>query len=451
MTKTKNVPGPRKNAPVGKSVNANNKKVNNNKSQNKQNKNNKQIVVIQKEVPKSYSNKVQVKKPRVGKNGSIAVSHAEFLTDLNLPANENFGLTFFNVYKIRINPGLPKVFPWCSSLARNFEEYKVSNLKIHFVSDCSTSTFGTIMMTASYDPSLPSPSSLKDFSNLEGCVSDNVYKSLTFTVNKKGMNSQEHYYVRSTKANTNIKNEDIKLLDCCVVYVGLSNVAGTDTGLLSIGQIWLEYDLVLLRPHSDISLQQVVNSSSFTIFGPGTVSTVPFSTYLSNGIGSGGPGIGVNGKFTSGDWVSYQNTNAWIAHSGVGTKLISTVINGTGITSGLVISLYQYTPLLNDDGNEGFKEVVTDAYTLCTIADVSLTSFTALTTASNIIVGLPMINLVSSATQGRINYIVNLPNDCIIKIDATASCTTITSCGMTVTDFDFRVPQLATFASSGYL
>jgi len=402
--------------------------------------NGKQISIERSEVPVSFSSKVSVKKPRLGGSGRLNVTHAEFLSDVTTDVGYKGG---FNVMQVSINPGLAKVFPWLSNIARNFQEYQFKKLTFYFVSECSSSTAGQFAITASYDPSLPAPSLESDFSNYEGMITDNVWKNVTFDVSPKGMNSQLHYYVRGSNPNTVIKNEDIKLLDCANVYLAYTNAAAAT----SLGKVWVEYSVDLLRPFSNTGYQQTINTNSFNIFAGSSSKLLPFgstSTMLSS----------ISGKFTSGNWSNFCSTNTWIALEGVGSKFIKTGIVGGTVTSGLNIVLYQYTPSVNDDGNIGFSEVVSDPLELMNLADTGLSGgtipgFTNLSTSANIVSSTAVAN--SGATGGTVSYALNIPSGCVILINATGNCNTITDGLILVTDIDFSMPNISTFISSDML
>jgi hypothetical protein len=425
---------------TAKSVNKSKKKliISNKSNINQIGGNSKQLSMSSTSNPVSYSTKVSVKKPRLGGSGSLNVKHAELLTTVETDVKYEGG---FNVLQASMNPGLQRVFPWLSNIARNFQEYRFRSIRIIYISECPTSFNGNIMLSASYDPSLSAPSNETDFSNYEGMVEDNVYKCLSFDLNKAGINSQLHYYVRGTNPNTNISNEDIKLLDCANIYVAYSNVNGGNLGVSSVflGKLWVEYDVDLLRPFSNQGLQQVILTNSWQYVGAKTSLTV----LASAGTGTTFDGTSTlsdfvkntSGKFISGNWDMYQGTNLWIALKGIGTKLIRTTLTGGTVTTGLTILLYQYAPTKNDDGNVGFTSNISDIQELMQLADTSVSSFTALTTSANIVTGTAIAN--TGATLGSVSYAINLPLSCVIQVVGTGNAVSTTACFIEVTDFDF--------------
>lgn len=441
MSNNKNiVRGQRKNALSAKSVNSRNTKVNNNLKQRLSRKVvpfNEQIKIVQESVPVSYSNKISVKKPRMGSDGSLNISHSELLSDV---VTESSYKGNYIVFKGSINPGLSRIFPWLANMAKNFQEYRFSKISLRYAANCATSISGTIMMSAVYDPSLPVPNSEQNFSNLEGMVATNVWKNLNFSADKSGMNSQKHYYIRGNNPNTTITNEDIKLLDCCYILVGLDNCP---SGVNNLGKVYIDYTVTLSKPYTNSGLQQIIQTNSWILQSTSPTSSTIFiaTTASANSL--------PYGKFSSGNWSGYVGTYVWFGLQGVGTKLIKTSILGTVVTEGLLLQLYQYTATSSDDGNVGFTEVIEDMTELMTLADVNSVansggtpaSFTALTTSANIITGNPLAN--SAATQGSLTYIVNIPDGCVLRFNGAICCSTLTTATIAVTDFDYSVPSLA--------
>jgi hypothetical protein len=411
----------------------------------------KQLVIKESNAPVSKSFKLSVSKPKLSKIGSLRVKHCELLTDVVTDTSYSGG---FNVFKCAINPGLSRLFPWLAGIARNFQEYKCKSIRFVYIPECATSVQGQILMSASYDPSLPIPQTETDMSSYEGMVADSAWQSLVFDLSPKGLNSQLHYYVRGSNPNTSILNEDIKLLDCAnffVAYDNINQISGSNP--LYLGKVWVEYDFELLHPFSNSGYQQVISSNSIYVVGTATSLTKPFgaSTSLNgsvaNSIWNSTTGS-TYGKFISGNWSAYTGTtNTWLSLQGVGTKVFKTSITGGTVINGLILTLYQYTGSINDDGNVGFVESVSDPLELMTLADTKLsTYFTQLSTSTNILTSTTLTNV--SSTQGSVSYLMNIPTSSVILITATGAASTISGSTLFVSDADFSIPSISTtFAS----
>lgn len=103
--------------------------------------------------------------------GQFVFEHTEYCFDLVTGAANTF-----NVNKYTINPSIPDLFPWLSSMAENFEYYQIEGLLFRYVStsgDSITSTntaLGNVMMYVNpdiYDPVVLTKQALLQY---EGCV-----------------------------------------------------------------------------------------------------------------------------------------------------------------------------------------------------------------------------------------------------------------------------------------
>lgn len=103
--------------------------------------------------PVATSRRVTTRKPNVNANSTSAtISHREYVGDIS-------GSVLFNSSGFALNPGNSAVFPWLSSIARNYESYVFKQLHFHYETSVSTTTAGTVMLAVDYDASDDAPSS----------------------------------------------------------------------------------------------------------------------------------------------------------------------------------------------------------------------------------------------------------------------------------------------------
>jgi hypothetical protein len=370
------------------------------------------------------------------------------LTDVATDSNYKGG---FNTYTASMNPGLQRVFPWLSNIARNFQEYRFNMIKVFYISDCPTSYAGSIMLTAAYDPSIPNPNNESDMGSYEGVVIDNIWKSVSFQLDKKGFNSQLHYYVRGTNPNTIIENEDIKLLDCANLIIAFDNVSnGTTSASLTCGKIWIEYDISLLRPFSNAGLQQQITTNSWICEASVTVKTTPLgasrSAIISNTVG----------KFISGGWDAYVGTNTWLALQGVGSKVFKISITGTVVTSIGTLTCWSYNPTSYDDGNKGFVTNITDTQELMQLADttgpgnLAANGWTQNTTGNFDFFSSTLLINGGTATIASITYVFQILPNSVFYFNTTGGCSTLATAAILVSDADSGMPSIATSMAAMY-
>jgi len=211
----------------------------------------------------------------LGNAGDTIVIHREYISDLLASATAGA----FSVFGIPINPGNASMFPWLSSIARNFESYVFKSLKFYFETSAPTSTPGTVLMAVDYDVLDSLPSSKRDLmsyrdamrspaweSTTLGCRAEDLHKRKTYYVNE--INSIGSNFIEPTTA------QDLRLDDVGELLIASSN----STASSALGEIYVEYEIELKTPEysaNDVSglfsWARFNTSSAFTNslpFGP---------------------------------------------------------------------------------------------------------------------------------------------------------------------------------------
>jgi hypothetical protein len=93
-------------------------------------------------------------------NKKFVLSHREMVTTLRTPNNDlDFGLNF----STRINPLNSNLFPWLSTIASAFDQYRFTKLVFHYKPAVPTTTPGNLYLMVDpdvYDPSPVTPQAL---------------------------------------------------------------------------------------------------------------------------------------------------------------------------------------------------------------------------------------------------------------------------------------------------
>jgi hypothetical protein len=150
------------------------------------------------------------------------ISHRETIAKLTSTSTD------FTVYKFVMNPGLSGTFPWLSSQACGYDQYKFKRLAVTSQPGCSTATAGFISMYFDFDPrDGPAPSEIT-FDNARGRVTGNIWSPHTLNAQTQGLNSRTVYYVRVATPSDTVRRS----ADTCNLWVALSGVpAGTEVKL----------------------------------------------------------------------------------------------------------------------------------------------------------------------------------------------------------------------------
>lgn len=179
--------------------------------------------------------------PQFLKNGgAVSVTHREFLTDIT-------SSTDFNLHSFPINPGVDTTFPWLSSLAENFEEYRMRGIVFEFISTSATAVsstntaLGAVILATSYDPDSPA---FPDKQTMESTLfvdSGKPADSMVHAVECDPKVSQ--FTVLKTRTSADVPSTLIPY------DMGLFQIATAGMQAASvIGELWVTYDVELLKP-----------------------------------------------------------------------------------------------------------------------------------------------------------------------------------------------------------
>jgi hypothetical protein len=173
---------------------------------------------------------------------SCRIHHRELLT--NIIGQEDF--TVSNTFPL--NPGLPSVFPWLSTQALGWEEYKFHKLDFKFYTRTGSSTPGSVLLIPDYDASDVRPYNEQIASSYADTAEDAPWKDIVCKLNPRRMNGvTSRKYVRSDSLSS---GTDIKLYDVGTLFVG---VVDAQAPSVPWGKLWVEYDIEFFIPSSQPS------------------------------------------------------------------------------------------------------------------------------------------------------------------------------------------------------
>lgn len=204
------------------------------------------------------------------------IQHREYITDIT-------GSSLFALQAYNINPGLSATFPWLSTVANAFEEYKMHGLLFEFKSTSadalnSTNTaLGTVIMATEYN-ALHAPFTAKrDMENYVYSTSSPPSVSALHPIEcARDVSILDEFYVRNVPVpSSDIRFSDMGLFQLATVGMQASAV---------IGELWVTYDIELLKPKLPDSFTSsgpahyVYNSAGPILPNPAT--SPPVSTNL---------------------------------------------------------------------------------------------------------------------------------------------------------------------------
>jgi len=214
------------------------------------------------------------------------IAHREFLADVN-------STTTFTNTSYTINPGLSDTFPWLSAIAQNFEEYRIEGLVFEFKSTSadalnSTNTaLGTLILAAEYNVIQPAYINKQQAENAMWAMSTKPSCSLLMPVEcSPQLNPLGNLYIRTGNVPT---GADARMYDLCNVQV--MTVGSQATAV--IGELWISYDIVLLKPQLSSGLALASQTAHYKLSG--NTGSAPIGTSQTEAFDAIGLTIGATG------------------------------------------------------------------------------------------------------------------------------------------------------------
>jgi len=280
---------------------------------------------------------------------TIVVRHKEFITEVT-------GSTNFSVLRsFAINPGVKATFPWLSTVAGNYTEYRLRGMVYHYVPtsgnavSSTNAALGTVMLQTSYRANEPAPSSkvemLNEYWASEGSPASEFVHPIECDPAENPFNVQ---YIRTAPVDA---NDNILMYDLGTTRLAVS---GQQANGIVLGDLWVTYEIELRKPRiadpSGLSqpawlLTGTGTYNTLQIFGTSTTITdrtnfgitIPTGTSMLFGAGSVGTWL-VDFTYTG-----TTSANLTASVSGAGSTITSTNIPVATATTGynhqLVVSI----------------------------------------------------------------------------------------------------------------
>jgi hypothetical protein len=197
--------------------------------------------------------------------GNYRVTHRELIN-----GSVAGSTSFSSQVVVTINPGLLASFPWVSSIANQYEQWKGS-VKFLYIPIAPTSTQGDIIMFCDYNVYDPAPTTETQAIDHIGCVTAPVWTSSVMAANTAAM------FPTGSKKYIRVANVvgDKRLYDGGKFYLCTNNCANTNV----IGKLMVEYSFEFSVPQLEpvASLPTMATSylagSSTQTFSTGVAAT----------------------------------------------------------------------------------------------------------------------------------------------------------------------------------
>lgn len=219
----------------------------------------------------------------------VRISHRELIQTVN-------GAIAFTAIKFACNPGIAATFPWLAPQAIQWEQYRFSKLNFEYITRTATTTVGSVLLAPDYDPSDPAPTTEAQVSTYQDVVEDVTWKDICCILKPSSMHALgPRKFIRSASvAGSDIKTYDVANFFLCVVE---------EVGASAIGKLWVDYDVELFVPQSNLAAGSLPTSSQTSLysqhasesFTTATPKALAWDTLIFDPLGIG---AGVAGVFT---------------------------------------------------------------------------------------------------------------------------------------------------------
>jgi hypothetical protein len=246
-----------------------------------------------------------------GSTHSNIVCHREYLGDIS-------GTSNFTVLQYPLNPGNTTTFPWLSTVAQNYQEYRFHGLIFEFrplITDfASSGAPGVVVMATNYNAAALPFSSKIAMEGSEFATSVKPTVGLMHAI--ECASTQTILPERFIRTGAVPSGQDPKLFDLGLFQFGSQqNTPGID-----LGELWVSYCVEFYKPALPATIGGNLVSAHITRANTATNVSNPFGLIAGNIVGNLGatasstlitfPGYSGNSYFVSMSWAGTNGTIA---------------------------------------------------------------------------------------------------------------------------------------------
>jgi len=199
--------------------------------------------------------------------GSIVISYKEYLTDIFGNDEATVTSNNFTTVQYNINPGLERSFPFLSQFAQNFDEYDLQQCVFTYKSTINTDSsttngqVGSVIMATNYivgQPAFNDKNSMLQYAGSSSArVTDVSIHGVECDPDK--LSGTRGKYIRSAPV---LLTKTQELYDHATFNLAIS---GTPEAFANvpIGELWVEYTVVLRKPKVLTGLGQAISRDLF--------------------------------------------------------------------------------------------------------------------------------------------------------------------------------------------
>jgi hypothetical protein len=253
------------------------------------------------------------------------VHHREYVGDVLVPASP----TAFDLTSYVINPGNAGLFPWLSSMAANYQQYRFRGMVIEYrtmSSDISAGgALGSVVLATNYNVLDSNYSDKLHMENSQYAVSAKPSKSQVHSIEcDPEATASKLLYVRSA-VSSSTASQDSRLYDLGNFQLATVGLPGSEGEVL--GELWVSYDIELYKPlivdfvQNSAKVTGGTNVSDTNIFGDVPIISGNVVTAEDNTITFNRQGQYLMVHIFAGTGIDNVNASTYFSSTGTITKL----------------------------------------------------------------------------------------------------------------------------------
>lgn len=201
--------------------------------------------------------------------GEMVIEHSEYIGELivppvNLGAPSTSAASAWNTQQYGINPGNQGLFPWLSSVACNFQEWKADKIVLEYVplvSESTTSangtltTMGSCVLSTQYNSNAGPYNSKQAAAESDFAVTGKPSQSLRHAVECDVKYNPLGVMYVSPSANTqSAGNYDVRMQNLGIFQASTNGMpiqspaGGNSSPAIDCGELWIHYKIRLMKP-----------------------------------------------------------------------------------------------------------------------------------------------------------------------------------------------------------
>lgn len=186
-------------------------------------------------------------------NKEFVVRHREYITDVFSASGTANTPSTFGLLSYSINPGDSTTFPWLSSIADKFEQYRIEGMVFEYKSLYSDAvvtqngSIGSIVLATEYNAGAPSFTSKQAMENYQFAQSCKPSMSVVHPVEcARSQNVLSELYIRPGQVPA---GEDVKTYDFGDFQIASQGIPlGAAGAAVNLGELWVSYQIALIKP-----------------------------------------------------------------------------------------------------------------------------------------------------------------------------------------------------------